>query len=58
VLLKNSESHDCVSSYYYCNQNDVAVVQDKTVEENHHVLNNCLSKDNFNVSVAQKKIMF
>ena len=51
MLLENSESHDYVSSYYYCIQNDVAVVQtrmlpkDNTVEERHHVLNNCLSKN-------------
>jgi len=63
VLLENSESHDCVSSSYYSNQNDVAYVQecmlpkDNMVEESHNVLNNCLNKDNFNVIVAQKKIM-
>lgn len=63
VLLENSESYDYVSSYYYCNQNDVAVAQEcrlpkgNTVEERHNILNNCLSKDNFNVIVAQKNIM-
>jgi hypothetical protein len=31
--------------------------RDNMVEESHNVLNNCLSKDNFNVIVAQKKIM-
>jgi hypothetical protein len=56
VLLENSESHDYVSSSYYSNQNDVAYVQecmlpkDNMVEESHNVLNNCLNKDNFNLS--------
>jgi len=63
VLLENSESRDYVSSCYYSNQNDVADVQeymlpkDNMVEESHNVLNNSLNKDNFNVIVAQKKIM-
>jgi hypothetical protein len=57
-VIKNSELHDYVSSYYHYNQNYIAVVQDNTVEESHHVLNNCSNKDNFNVIVAQKKIMF
>lgn len=60
ALLENSESYDHVSSYYYCNKNDVAVAQDcrlpkgNTVEESHNILNNCFSKDNFIVNVAQK----
>ena len=42
MLLENSESRDYVSSCYYCNRNDVAVVQecmlpkDNMVEESYN----------------------